>query len=53
MPRPTDPATPAQKDYLRDLVLEADGDIDSDWLDSLTVVQASAEIKRYGGGERK
>lgn len=39
-------ATEAQKAYLRDLCTEQDGEVDEDWLESLSVREASEEIER-------
>lgn len=44
-------ATPAQRDYLRRLCLEQDGDVDEEWLAGLSTVEASREIgRRVEGG---
>lgn len=45
-------ATEAQLNYLRRLCIEADGEVDEDWLQSLTKAQASAEIEQRVGVTR-
>lgn len=47
--RSDDKATEAQITFLRRLVLEDDGEVDDDWLASLTKREASEEISRRLG----